>query len=121
MRYKTTTLGTQLPDRWGLPEALRDGTGVIFASAFPGYDRFAEAVEGYAIDRGRRSNLLALEGIRAQMSGTESAAAEVDRLIAEVRAEIHAQGYAFDRSGRFPRRGLDPGRALPAGHHHLRG
>ncbi len=108
MRYKTTTLGTQLPDRWGLPEALRDGTGVIFASAFPGYDRFAEAVEGYAIDRGRRSNLLALEGIRAQMSGTESAAAEVDRLIAEVRAEIHAQGYAFDRRFLF--------RALAMGH-----
>ena len=36
MRYKTTTLGTQLPDRWGLPDALRDDTGVIFASAFPG-------------------------------------------------------------------------------------
>jgi 3-oxoacyl-(acyl-carrier-protein) synthase/NAD(P)-dependent dehydrogenase (short-subunit alcohol dehydrogenase family)/phosphopantetheinyl transferase/acyl carrier protein len=24
---------------WGLPEALRDSTGVIFASAFPGYDQ----------------------------------------------------------------------------------
>ncbi len=24
MRYKTTTKGTQLPDRWGLPDALRD-------------------------------------------------------------------------------------------------
>ena len=36
MRYKTTTKGTQLPERWGLPDALRDDTGVIFASAFPG-------------------------------------------------------------------------------------
>ena len=36
MRYKTTTLGTRLPERWGLPDALRDDTGVIFASAFPG-------------------------------------------------------------------------------------
>jgi hypothetical protein len=42
MRYKTTTLGTQLPDHWGCPEALRDDTGVVFASAFPGYDRFAD-------------------------------------------------------------------------------
>ena len=57
MSYKTTTLGTQLPDRWGLPEALRDETGVIFASAFPGYNRFAEAVEGYALNRGRREGL----------------------------------------------------------------
>src|SRR5581483_6969553 len=30
MRYKTTTKGTQLPDRWELPEAMRDDTGVIF-------------------------------------------------------------------------------------------
>src|SRR5208337_714925 len=37
MRYKTTTKGTQLPDRWGLPDAMRDDTGVIFGSAFPGY------------------------------------------------------------------------------------
>ena len=35
MSYKTTTLGTQLPDRWGLPEALRDETGVIFAVGLP--------------------------------------------------------------------------------------
>ena len=61
MRYKTTTLGTQLPDRWLLPEALRDDTGIVFASAFPGYNRFAEAMEGYFTFRGRRENLLALE------------------------------------------------------------
>ena len=36
LRYKTTTRGTQLPDRWALPDTLRDDTGVIFASAFPG-------------------------------------------------------------------------------------
>ncbi len=108
MRYKTTTLGTQLPDRWGLPEALRDETGVIFASAFPGYDRFAEAIEGYAIDRGRRENLLALEGVRARMTGDEPAAAEVDRLIAELRETIERVGYAFDRRFLF--------RALSMGH-----
>ncbi|HEY5165804.1 MAG TPA: type I polyketide synthase, partial [Acidimicrobiia bacterium] len=67
MSYKTTTLGTQLPDRWGLPEALRDETGVIFASAFPGYNRFAEALEGYALNRGRREGLLAVEALRARM------------------------------------------------------
>ncbi len=41
LHYKTTTLGTQLPDRWGLPDSMRDDTGVIFASAFPGMDNFA--------------------------------------------------------------------------------
>ena len=28
--------------RWRLPDSMRDDTGVIFASAFPGYDSFAE-------------------------------------------------------------------------------
>jgi acyl transferase domain-containing protein len=97
MRYKTTTLGTQLPDRWGLPDALRDDTGVIFASAFPGYDRFAEDVEAYIADRSRREHLLALEGVRARMDGTEPAAAEVDRLIGDLRAEMKAHPYGFDR------------------------
>ncbi|MGV1010205.1 MAG: type I polyketide synthase, partial [Dermatophilaceae bacterium] len=97
MQYKTTTLGTLLPDRWGLPEALREDTGIIFPSAFPGYDRFAEALEAYAVDRTRRESLLALEGVRAQMSGAEPAAAEVDRLIAQLREALQRAPFVFDR------------------------
>ncbi len=108
MSYKTTTLGTQLPDRWGLPEALRDETGVIFASAFPGYDRFAEAVEGYALDRGRREGLLAVEGLRARMSDDDPAAAEVEALAAELRETLGNEPYQFDRRFLF--------RALSMGH-----
>ena len=63
MRYKTTTLGTQLPDRWGLPEAMRDDTGVIFASAFPGLRRVRRGHRGYMTDRARREQVLALEGV----------------------------------------------------------
>ena len=108
MSYKTTTLGTQLPDRWGLPEALRDETGVIFASAFPGYDRFAEAVEGYALNRGRRESLLAVEGMRARMGEDDPARAEVDGLIAELRTTLEHEHYQFDRRFLF--------RALSMGH-----
>src|SRR5581483_6782271 len=54
MRYKKTSLGTQLPDRWMLPDALRDDTGVIFASAFPGYDSFADEMSRYYADQARR-------------------------------------------------------------------
>ncbi|MEM9746736.1 MAG: SDR family NAD(P)-dependent oxidoreductase, partial [Actinomycetota bacterium] len=97
MRYKTTTLDTQLPDRWGLPDSLRDDTGVIFASAFPGYDRFAEDLEAYVADRSRREHLLALEGVRSRMNGSESAASEIDQLIAGLRADIEANPYHFDR------------------------
>ncbi len=101
MRYKTTTLGTQLPDRWGLPDELRDDTGVIFASAFPGYNRFAEDIEAYTADRSRREHLLALEGLRTLMSGTGPAVAEVDRLIGELRSELDAHPYHFDRKFLF--------------------
>ncbi len=97
MRYKTTTLDTQLPDRWGLPDALRDDTGVIFASAFPGYDRFAEDIEAYVADRSRREHLLALEGRADRLDESESAVGEVDRLIGDLRAEIEANPYNFDR------------------------
>ena len=54
--YHTTTLGTQLPDRWGLPDELRDDTGVVFASAFPGYESFAHDLNCYHEDRARRTS-----------------------------------------------------------------
>ena len=97
MRYKTTTLDTQLPDRWGLPDALRDDTGVIFASAFPGYDRFAADIEAYVADRSRREHLLALEGVRSRLDDSQSNVREIEQLIAELRAEIEANPYQFDR------------------------
>ncbi len=66
MRYKTTTKGTQLPERWGLPDALRDDTGVIFASAFPGYDSFADEMARYYADHERREQLAMLESLLAR-------------------------------------------------------
>ncbi|UBU18236.1 type I polyketide synthase [Nonomuraea gerenzanensis] len=97
MHYRSTTLGTRLPDRWGLPEALRDDTGVVFASAFPAYDAFADELERYFTDRGRREQLLALEAVRARMGSGESAAAETDRRIDELRHLLRSEPYVFDR------------------------
>lgn len=97
MHYKTTTLGTQLPDRWGLPGSMRDDTGVVFASAFPGYDNFARDLEHYYVDRSNREHLLALEAVRARMSGDEPAATEVDRRIHELRHALASDPYQFDR------------------------
>ena len=83
MRYKTTTMGTQLPDRWVLPEAMRDDTGVIFASAFPGCNSFADEMSRYHIDRTRREQLAMLQNLQAR-------AAEVNG---------HSKLGAGDRSG----------------------
>ena len=101
MRYKTTTVGTRLPDRWGLPESLRDDTGVVFASAFPGYDRFAEYLDRYHEDRTRRTLLDALTALRARVRDDEPVAAELDRRIHEVRAELAADPFRLDRKFLF--------------------
>ncbi|MGB8021108.1 MAG: acyltransferase domain-containing protein, partial [Candidatus Nanopelagicales bacterium] len=109
LRYRPTTLGTQLPDRWALPDSMRDDTGVIFASAFPGYDEFARDIENYMRDRGRRDQLLALEAVRSRLTGSEPAAAEVDQRIAELRRLLEDEKFTFDR--RFIFRCLSMGHA----------
>jgi len=110
MRYKTTSKGTQLPDRWGLPDAMRDDTGVIFASAFPGCDSFADDMSRYFTDHSRREQLALLESLRARVNGNGHATveAEIDRRTEELRDLIERDPYVFDRRFLF--------RVLPMGH-----
>jgi 3-oxoacyl-(acyl-carrier-protein) synthase/acyl carrier protein/NAD(P)-dependent dehydrogenase (short-subunit alcohol dehydrogenase family) len=100
MRYKTTSKGTQLPERWGLPDVLRDDTGVIFASAFPGYDAFADEMTRYYADHERREQLAMLEGLLTRVvgaNGHSSLVQEIDRHIDELRAAIDKEPYVFNR------------------------
>ena len=100
MRYKTTTKGTQLPERWGLPDALRDDTGVIFASAFPGYDSFADEMARYYADHERREQLAMLESLLAravEANGHSVLVQEINRHIDELRAAIDKDPYVFNR------------------------
>jgi acyl transferase domain-containing protein/NAD(P)-dependent dehydrogenase (short-subunit alcohol dehydrogenase family)/acyl carrier protein len=100
MRYKTTTKGTQLPDRWALPEALRDDTGVIFGSAFPGYDSFAEILSHYYIDQGRREQLKTLQHLRADFASSNGhfdVAPQLDRTIKELNHLLETEPFVFDR------------------------
>jgi acyl transferase domain-containing protein/acyl carrier protein len=109
LRYKTTSRNTRLPDRWSLPESLRDSTGVIFASAFPGLDGFADEVNRYHVDRARREQLEALESVRARLGDGGAAAHELERRIGELRERLAAEPYVFDR--RFLFRCLSMGHA----------
>ena len=43
-RTRTTRTGKSVGGSWALPEPLRDDTGVIFASAFPGLDNLIDEV-----------------------------------------------------------------------------
>ena len=97
MRYKTTSKGTQLPDRWALPESMRDDTGIIFASAFPGYNALIDDLKHYYTDQARRERLAELEKVRGSLNGNVSARQEVESKIAELKAEIASVPYQFDR------------------------
>ena len=97
MHYKTTSVGSQLPERWMLPEALRDDTGVIFASAFPGYDALVDELDRFHEDKARHAQVEALERIRDRMDDGDSAMAEIDHEIHELRLDIEANPFEFDR------------------------
>jgi acyl transferase domain-containing protein/NAD(P)-dependent dehydrogenase (short-subunit alcohol dehydrogenase family)/acyl carrier protein len=100
MRYKTTSKGTQLPERWGLPDELRDETSVIFASAFPGYDSFAEIMSRYYADHARHEQVAMLENLRMRVTGANGHSLlgqEIDRRIEELRTAIEKEPFVFDR------------------------
>ncbi len=99
MRYKSTSIGGKLPDRWGLPDDLRDDTGVIFASAYPAFNGLAEEMSRYHADRTRREQLAMLEDLRPRVGSNDqsSLGLELDRRIEELRAAIEKEPYALDR------------------------
>ena len=100
MRYKKTSKGTSLPDRWGLPDDLRDDTGVIFASAFPGCDAFADEMARYYKDRSLHEQLNRLQSILARSTKTNGDSVldhELERHIEELRDTIEAEPYIFNR------------------------
>jgi malonyl CoA-acyl carrier protein transacylase len=48
--FRQTTTGKAVATGWALPEGLRDGTGIVFASAFPGYDTLLEKLDANGDD-----------------------------------------------------------------------
>ena len=100
MRYKTTTIGTKLADRWMLPESLRDDTGIIFASVWPGTGSFADELTRYHADHNRREQLEMLESLQARAAETNGNSAlgqEIEERIQQLRSAIEANPYLFDR------------------------
>jgi len=94
--YRLTSKGTYLPDRWMLPEALRDETGVIFASAFPGSDRMADEFARYYEWENRCQQLGALEELR-QYTTDPTTLREILRRIGALQDELADNPYEFDR------------------------
>ena len=94
--FRKTKGGKYLPDRWMLPEALRDETGVIFASAFPGGDRLAEEFERCFTWQNRMEQIEMLEDLRVG-SQDEATLDEIKRRIFLLRDALQREPYEFDR------------------------
>ena len=99
MAYKKTTVGSYIPDRWKLPEAMADETGVIFASAFPGLAGMADELEtfhAYKNKQEQHANLKDLYEAVAVESDTVKNA--LQSRIAELEAELADMNYHLDRN-----------------------
>ncbi len=79
MAYRRTSKGTYLPDRWKLPEALADETGVIFASAFPGLDRMAEETQRFYEVQNLESQIQQLRSLQRLISPDTEVYREIQR------------------------------------------
>ena len=69
---------SKLPDHWRLPDSLRDDTGVIFASAFPGWATSSSDVDAFWTERVKRARLAELTEMRA--AGRRRPGARGDRV-----------------------------------------
>ncbi|HMN59942.1 MAG TPA: beta-ketoacyl synthase N-terminal-like domain-containing protein, partial [Anaerolinea sp.] len=95
---RQTSKGTYLPDRWKLPEALADETGVIFGSAFPGLDEMAGEAEKYYEYEGLGSQIAELQKVLAVVPASQAEVRHtIEQRIAELTAHRARLDYQFDR------------------------
>jgi malonyl CoA-acyl carrier protein transacylase len=109
--YLQTSQGTHLPKEWKLPEPLRDETGIVFASAFPGYDNLLRDVSRYLSDRYSGRTRDELNALYNELIGLVEDPAARDRLqtafdveFARLGSDVAASGqarYEFNRKFLF--------------------
>jgi malonyl CoA-acyl carrier protein transacylase len=119
MAYRQTSKGTLLPDRWMLPAAMADETGVVFASAFPGLERMADEARQYYQYQGLVKQLEDLRHLRLSLPGGQEVTDALDVRIQALEAELVEKNYNFDR--RFIFRILNMGHSQFAEHIGARG
>ena len=97
MHYKKTSTGGYLPNRWMLPKALADETGVIFGSAFPGLDRLVEETDRYSDYQELTGKLEELRSLSLDTEADGHTRAVIEARIGELEGELAALDYKFDR------------------------
>ncbi|MEJ2758212.1 MAG: acyltransferase domain-containing protein, partial [Anaerolineales bacterium] len=98
MRYKQTSTGSYLPNRWMLPASLADETGVIFGSAFPGLDQLSSEAERYFEHKQAKEQTEELKQI-LEMTSVENSDLRrtLQKRIARLEAQLNRLDYHFDR------------------------
>ncbi|TLN22224.1 acyltransferase domain-containing protein, partial [bacterium] len=97
LRYKRTSTGSYLPDRWMLPEALADETGVIFGSAFPGMERLAEESARFSEHQSLNNQLAELRTLQAKFAAQVELQQALAQRVQELEALLAKLDYHFDR------------------------
>ncbi len=102
LHYRRTSKGTYLPDRWKLPQALQDETGVIFASAFPGLNSMAHEADRFYQNRILESKLQEMLALQSSVnaldpSGQSPVAEQIRQRVQELEKEIQYTPYQLDR------------------------
>ena len=93
-----------------LPDELRDGTAIIFASAFPGADALMDELDRFYHDRERKARLDDLRALKekAEAHQDDVVLQELEHNIHELEHHLESEPYQFDRRFLF--------RALSMGH-----
>ncbi len=108
-RYRTTSTGKQLPDRWALSPEIARSTGVIFASAFPGVDRLIDDVSRQVASRQAGNSAKYLRDLAKELGESSQASKKLLEKAASLDSE--AALYQFNRKFLF--------RVLAMGHAQL--
>ncbi len=98
MAYRQTSKGTYLPNRWMLPEALADETGVVFASAFPGLQRMSDEADRFYEYKNLDSQVEELRRLLPLVPASQSELlSTLTERIAALEARLSEIDYHFDR------------------------
>ncbi|MHA2250886.1 MAG: SDR family NAD(P)-dependent oxidoreductase [Candidatus Kariarchaeaceae archaeon] len=100
--YRKTTTGSFLPGDWVLPEELQKSTGVIFASAFPGYDSFASEITRFNKHKYREKTRKLISELYGEISHRINSTDEKEFILKKLEDELveldkQEEEYIFNR------------------------
>lgn len=97
MDYKTTSTGGLLPNRWMLPAALADETGVIFCSAFPGLERMSEEADRFLDHQKLEALVNELQEFQVLAQSSPWLQQVLEERITSLQDQLKKLDYHFDR------------------------